>query len=324
MIQIDKNTFFSITQVFDYMPFTQSMGWWAMNSGKDESHFVFFVDNMEKPSIACLGYVMRKFGLKMLQIEGECFFSKKEIESKKIRDFYREISQTDFDIIEINSSLKYNMLYEIGIREAGYLKPVGLFSIPLTIEVDLKNKIEFDRNWKRNLEKAAKNDLEFEIITQLSEKDYSDFCTIYNIMTERKNVGNHIDNNQVINILADNSFQLFFVKQYDKRIAAIITYCRNNFSIGVFAGSTNEALSVSATFFMYNQLFQYFKNKGVKVYDMARICPGTHSKQSVFLFKNGVRGEYVQYCGEFSFYKRQIYRYLMYFVKKYLFKKVEV
>ncbi|MDR2684050.1 MAG: hypothetical protein LBB53_01550, partial [Prevotellaceae bacterium] len=90
MQQIDKNTFFELTKDFDFVPFTQSEGWWAYSSVKDKNRYLFFVDNSEKPSIACMGYVIQQFRLKMLQIDGECLLNEKEIDSKKIREFYKE------------------------------------------------------------------------------------------------------------------------------------------------------------------------------------------------------------------------------------------
>ena len=325
MQQIDGNIFFEITQNFDFMPFTQSEGWRAFNSAKDENRFVFFVDNVENPQIACMGHVKKFAWLKMLQIEGECFADEKNIDSKKIKDFYQELIKTDFDIIEVNSSLIYNALYEIGIRQAGFLRPVGMFSMPLSILIDLQNKISYNRNWERNLKKAENFNLKFEIVENASQKDCSDFCEIFNSMSKRKAL-NNLNLQQVFALLNDKNFQLLFIKQNEIRIAGIIIFLNKNAqtAVGVFAASSQKALENHATFFMYDVMFQYLKTQKINFYDMARIAPSTHSKQSVFIFKNGVKGEYLLYCGEFSFYKRHIYRPLMYFVKKYLFKRIEV
>ena len=325
MRQIDKNTFFDTTQKFDFVPFTQSEGWWTYHSVKDENRFAFFVDSLEKPMIACMGHIKKSFGLKMLQIESECLFDKKNIDSKKIREFYKEITQTGFDIIEVNSSLPYNALYEIGIREAGYLRPVGMFSTSLSSWIYLQQEIHYNRNWERNIKKSEKYDLELEIITQANEKDCNDFCEIYNLMSNRKMI-NKLFSQQVSGLFIDKNFQLLFVKGNNERIAAIIIYFNKKgaFADGVFAGSTGKALTIHATFFMYNAMFQYLKGLNCEIYDMARLAPSTHSKQSVFLFKNGVKGDYLLYCGEWSWYRKRIYRPLMYFVKKYLFKRVEI
>ncbi|MDR1544202.1 MAG: peptidoglycan bridge formation glycyltransferase FemA/FemB family protein [Prevotellaceae bacterium] len=324
MQQIDKNKFFAITQTFDYVPFTQSEGWRAYSSS-EESRFVFFVDNTEKSTIACMGYVIRKFGLKMLQIAGECLRNETEIDSKKIRVFYHEISQTDFDIIEVNSSLKYSALYETGIREAGYLRPVGLFSTPLTIEVNLQKKIEFDKSWRRNLRYSEQYNLDFKAINNPTKQDINDYYELNYEMVKRKNLSESFTANMLKNLLNDDKFCLFVAENENKkRIAGLIVYIRNNFANSILSVTSIEGREKSASYFLFEKTFRYCAEIGIKTYDCGRICPSTHSKQSVFLFKNGVKGEKVQYCGEFAFYKRPIYRVLMYFIKKYLFKRVEV
>jgi len=261
----------------------------------------------------------------MLQIEGECLLNENNIDCKEVREFYEEIAQSGFDMVEVNSSLPYDALYEIGIRQAGYLRPVGMFSTPLSSWIYLQQEIHYNRNWERNIKKSEKYDLELEIIEQPSEKDCNDFCEIYNLMSNRKMI-NKLFSQKVSALLMDEKFQLLFVKENNERIATIIIYLNksNATANGIFAGSTGKALTTHATFFMYDSMFQYLKRMNYKIYDMARLSPSTHSKQSVFLFKNGVKGDYLLYCGEWSWYKKQIYRPLMYFVKKYLFKRVEV
>ncbi|MDR1585197.1 MAG: hypothetical protein LBS07_03345 [Prevotellaceae bacterium] len=322
---VDKNTFFHTTQDFAFVPFTQSEGWRAYSSN-DENRFMFFVDNAEKPSMACMGYIIRKFGLKMLQIEGECFFNEKEIDSKKIRDFYREISQTDFDIIEINSMLPYNALYEIGVREAGYLRPVGMFSSALSNWINLQNEIHYNENWRRNLKKAAKFSMKFEVIETPSEKEILFATDFYNKFTAQKGFAHRLNYAQTRGLLQSGNFSLALVKNESADVLAMLIFHKRRTHAGLLYAARNidNRDDNGVTFFIYDNLFKHLKEKDFQTFDMEKLCPSTHSKQSVFLFKNGVRGEYVQYCGEFSFYKRHIYRLLMYFVKKYLFKRVEV
>ena len=326
MTEIDKNTFFDITQTFDYVPFTQSEGCWKMNSIKGENRFQFFVDSLEKPSLACMGYVMKRFGLKMLQIDGECFADGKNIDSKKIRDFYKEITQADFDIIEINSSLPYDVLYEIGVREAGYLRPVGMFSSQLSNWIDLHSEIRYNENWKRNLKKSEKLNLKLNVLEQPTNDQIRFFSDFYNKFAYSKGFGHHINFEQTKALLQSNDFSLALVTDETENILAGIIFHHRNNRAGLYisARSTEYKNDNGVTFFMYDQLFKYLKSKGYTIFDLEKLCPSTHSKQSVFLFKNGIKGEKVLYCGEFSWYKRQIYRPLMYFVKKYLFKRVEV
>jgi len=322
---IDKNRFFEITQHFDYVPFTQSKGWWAFNSTKDENRFVFFVDNFDTPQIACMGRTMRKFGLKMLQIDGECFAENQNINDKKIRDFYKEITQTGFDMIEINSSLPYNALYEIGIRQAGYLKPAGLFSTPLTILIDLQRPVEYDKNWQKNLRRTEKYQLNFVPVISPTDKDIQNYMLIHSEMVDIKKINDGLSLDGLKKLLQNNNFSLFFVETAEKeRIAGIVTYTKNQSAISIFSATSSKGRQMSASYFLDDKLYHFYKEQDYISFDCGRISPAAHKKNDVFLFKNGVKGDYLLYCGEFSWYKRKIYRPMMYFVKKYLFKRVEV
>ncbi len=326
MKQIDKNTFFSITRFFDYVPFSQSEGWWMMNSSEDENRFLFFVDDAKNPRIACMGRIMKYAWLKMLQIEGECLAQKKLTDSKTIRDFYTEIAKNDFDIIEVNSSMPYTPLYEIGIREAGFLRPVGQFSSQLSNWIDLQNEIHYNENWKRNLKKASKFSLKFEVIERPSEEQIIFVADFYNKFSTQKGFEHNITYEQTKALLQSDNFSLALVKNEKLEILAIMIFHHRNLHAGLLyaARDIDNTEDNGITFFIYDCLFKYLKHKEFQTFDMEKLCPSTHSKQSVFLFKNGVKGEKILYCGEWSIYKKQIYRYLMCFVKKYLFKKVEV
>jgi len=325
MESVNKNIFFEITQNFDFVPFTQSEGWWTMNSIKDENRFVFFVDSLEKPAIACMGNTMKRFGLKLLIIESECLLDEKNIDSKKIRDFYKAIVQTNFDMIEINSSLPYNALYEIGIRQAGFLKPAGLFSTPLSILLDLQKQIEYDKNWQKNLRRTEKYNLDFREITNPTQQDLIDYLEIHSAMVERKKLGEKLSLEMLKKLLENENFQLFFVEdEAKKRIAGLIIYVRKDFAISIYSATSLEGREKSASYFLYDNTFRQLSKKSIVRYDCGRISPAAHTKNDIFLFKDGVKGSYLLYCGEWSWYKRQIYRPLMYFVKKYLFKRVEV
>jgi hypothetical protein len=322
---IDKNTFFDITQTFNYVPFTQSEGWWKMNSIKEENRFLFFIDSQEKPTLACMAFTMKRFGLKLLVIDGECFADEKSIDSKKIRDFYKKITQAGFDMIEINSSLPYSALYEIGIRQAGFLKPVGLFSTPLSILIDLQKPIEYDKNWQKNLRQTEKHHLLFIPVINPTNKDVEDYILIHNEMKNKKGFYDRLSHKGLETLLQDNNFKLFFVKnELQKLIAGIIVFLRRDMAISIFSTTSEEGRQKSAAYFRDNEMYHFLQTKSFLHFDRGRISPAAHKKNNLFLFKNGVKGDYLLYCGEWSWYKKQIYRPLMYFVKKYLFKRVDV
>jgi hypothetical protein len=322
---VDKNTFFKIVEKFKLVPFTQTEGWWTMNSTENENRFAFFVDSIENPRMAAMGHIKKALGLTMLQIGGECFADENAINDKIIREFYREIAQCSYDIIEINSSLPYNALYEIGIRQAGYLRPVGLFSTALSILVDLKKTIEYDKNWQKNLRRANKYLLDFIPVNRSTEKDINDYVAMHSEMLTRKKIHDGVSHKGLQKLLQDKKFSIFFVETAEKkRIAGLILYANHDAAISVFSTTSLEGREKSAAYFLFDKTFAYVADSRILHYDCGRISPSAHSKNNIFLFKNGVKGNYVQYCGEFSYYKRRFYRPLMYFVKKYLFKRVEL
>jgi len=324
MEKIDKTLFFDIINNFAIVPFTQSRGYIEMSDGGNQNRYMFFVDSLEKPSIACAGYIMKRFGLKLLIIDGECLCDEKNIDSKKIRDFYKEIAQAGFDMVEVSSSLPYNALYEIGIRQAGFLKPVGLFSTPLTIVVDLQHEISYNKQRTVNLKNTEKFSLALEYVQNPTDEHINRYVVIHKEMSDRKQFIDTVNFDRIKILLSDTNFYLFFVKKGKNYVAGNIVYARNNAAIGVYSCTSFEGREVYAGFFMKDKIYSLFKEQGYFTFDYGRISPAAHKKNNLFIAKNGVKGDYLLYCGEWSWYKRQIYRPLMYFVKKYLFKRVEV
>ena len=331
MQQIDKNTFFEFTKNFAFVPVTQTQGMYEMHALSGVERIKFFVNDIKKPTIACFGHEKKFLTKKMLLINGECFAEKIDFKNRKktqqyisdLQVFYVSLKTFDYDMIEIQSNTEWNFNYEIALRQAGYLRPVGLFSTTVTRLVNLALPIEYDRNWERNIKKSAKYNLKLEIIEQPSEKDCADFCAIYNTMCDRKFLRTHLTMQQVFRLCNDNAFRLLFVNDGELRIATLIIYIdkKEMTSEGVFAGSIKTALEKHASFFMYDAMFQYL-NSFCVVYDMAKLTASEKGK--LFQFKNGITGKAIHLNGEYSLYKKRYYRPMMYFVKKYLMKKREV
>ena len=324
MVIIDQIKFFDITQKFEIVPFSQLKGMYDFHALLGSNRIQFLVNDIINPTIACFGHVKKILNKKMIQIEGECYAKINDINIENIRDFYSDICQLGYDFIEVCSNSEYNFDYEIALRQAGYLRPVGQFSIPNTKIIDLTQEIRFNRNWKRNIKKALDNELIFEIIDEPSLNDCEDFEKIYRQMSGRKSMSYFLSVKQIQSLCKTKDFQLFFVLHANIRIAGIIIYKRRAHAGGGFAATNNIALNLSASFFMYNALFDYLSQNNFKTFDMEKLVPSTKSVNSVFLFKNGVEGKHIVLNGEWSWYKKDFYRPLMYFVKKYLMKKREL
>ena len=332
MTKINKIQFFDILDNFGVVPFTQSRGYVEMlDSGKSE-RFVFYTDSLSTPTFALCGRISAVAGKKMLSIEGECYNEKPDFENRKesqkfiskLQDFYTNLTKDEFDIVEVQSNAQWNFGFETALRKAGFLRPVGQFSIPVTRIIDLRKDIEYDRNWKRNLAKVVENNLTYEVITQPKAKDILDFCSIYNNMGKRKKLA-VLSEKGIASLLDDSAFHILFVKQGEERIAAIIFYIHNNSSTGVYAAATEKALATGASCFMYMSMFEHLTSQECEFYDMAKLLPSSDdSIGKVFQFKNGVEGTNLILNGEFAWYRKSYMRVAMYFIKKIILKKREL
>lgn len=321
---IDKDRYFNTINSFNIVPFTQTDGMYFMHSLTRKKNIHFFINDSINPTLACFGHEKKILSIKMLLIEGESFKSQNDINVKNIHLFYKDISLIGYDIIEICSNNPYNFDYEIAMRQAGYLRPVGQFSMPITKIIDLTTEVKYNKNWNRYIKKSAANNLVFEEIIKPSKKDFCDFEKLYREMIDRKSMSHKLSSEQIEALCKSSNFLLFFVSKNNIRIAGIIIYNINNKAGGAFAATSQNALKLSASFYMYNSLFKHLKHMGVLSFDMEKLEPSTKSINSVFYFKNGIDGKKISLNGEWSIYKNKYFRPLMYFVKKYLMKKREL
>lgn len=323
MEKVSKQEFYSLIKGFEQIPFKQTEAWVTAQSRHDDTKLAFFVDQLPEPLIACVAHVKKKAGLKMYYIEAEAI-RYKDIKHAKLTSFFQDLQQTGVDVIEINSPMPYDATYEIALRQAGFLRPVGQFSVALSSYIFLENEIKYNDNWKRNMKKAANNQLSFEVIDNAVDDDINDFIKLYNEMSVQKNVAPTFTFSSLRTLLASANFKLFFVKnEQNERIATILIHYNNNHAGLVYAASGEKAHQCAASFFMYDKLFHYLSQQHIKTFDMEKLAPSIHSTNAVFLFKNGIKGEYIVVNGEWSWHKNSFLRPLMYVAKKWFLKKIE-
>lgn len=321
---VDVEYFYKLTADFELKTYHQSRGMYLFHQSFGRNECLFFVDDVHQPKIACIGHLKSKFGLKMLIIEGECYRAENECKTKQIAAFYSDICAKGYDILEVNSSMPYRFEYEFAMRQAGFLRPVGQFSMPVSKYICLQNEINFNQNWKRNIKKSASNSLELKQIESDNKQAFEDFMLIYNKMSDRKALSVNFSSKNIEALCSVSDFRLYMVYENSFAIAGIIVHCSNKHAGLLYAATAARALETSASFFMYNSVFEKLKNDGFTHFDMEKLVPGKTSTHSVFLFKNGIEGQHILLNGEWACYKKSIYRPLMYFVKKYLFKKREL
>ena len=324
MIIHDKNSYFQILEKFEIVPYTQSRGWCEMQSLYKPERVKYFVNDMDNPTIACFAHEKKMLGVRMIVIEEEAFKDELAHTPAEIKKFYEIINASGYKIIEISSNSKYDFDYEIALRQAGFLRPVGLFSLPSTKIIDLTNPIGYNRDWKNNLKKAAKNGLEFEPVERVEKFHSEEFIKIYSEMSRSKSIGIPFNAELIEKLCSTGEFKLFFVLRNGFRIATTIIFQRNESALSLYAASGSIARSTSASYFMYDELFKYLADSGVKTFDMGKLLPSKEPVNNVFLFKNGIEGKHIQLNGEWARYSNPFYRFSMYFVKRYILKRKEI
>ena len=318
MQEVSKDIFYKTIENWESVPFTQTEGLICMQSGGDVSKVLFFLDD----NIGCAAHVKRFLGLTMLMVDSECMRYKQNKPST-ISHFYEALRQTGVDIIEVNSRRVYEADYEIGMRQAGYMRPVGSFSFELTNIIDLTKPLTFNENWKRNLKHSEGLGLRLERIEQPTDSDLEDFMSLYREMCAQKQLTMPFTKTSLRILLTDSHFHLCFISEDNKRLSAIIYHQSRTHCGLLYAATSQEGNDRRAGFQLYKLLLTRLQQEGIETFDMEKMGASVHSTNAVFLFKQGIKGQLLPLCGEWSWYKRSWMGVGIYFVKKYLWKKVQ-
>jgi len=320
MQKIEKDLFFQIQEKFDKIVFTQSKGWYDYLSFKNNT-IVFFVDNEKDPSLMFWGreQVIPVIKTKILRVEGEVF--KPSISDKVITKCYNSLLEHKYIGIEINSSHKYNINFEIGLRRSGFIRPISLFSCPLTIEVDLLKPFNFDNNWKRNVKKANKNKLNFTELTDFDTKSLSNIVNMFKEMANLKGLKHTLDIASLKTLTSSSDIRVFMaLTKEGKPLAARIVHDKNKFVTDIYAANSIDSRDYGATYFLIEEILYSLKESGKTSFDFGRIPPSNHNTDTVYNFKNATRGNRIQYNGEWVYYRNKLIEYMVFLFKKFFLK----
>ena len=322
MIEIkDADVFFEIQKKIKKIPFTQSKGWYkhALHKNND---ICFYVDNDTNVNIALWGRVQKIpfTNKKLLLINGEAI--SQNLDEKKVIQFYENLCKTDYQGIELNSDNEYNIEFEIGLRRAGFVRPIGGFTCPLTINFQIQNDFNFNRNWKRNVKKAIASELRFEEVTTITDEVIKTVILMFKEMADLKNLSYQLEEDSLASLLNSPDMRLFVV--YDKQdqpVAARVIHDNKPYASDVYAANSLEARGNGATYFIMQKIFEQLKDESFQEFDFGRIPPSNHATDSVYIFKNASRGKKIQYNGEWSFYKSKWLEFLLFSYKSIKLKK---
>lgn len=314
MISISSKDFFKLQSFFSNVPYSQSKGWFQYLKARGEN-LVFYIDNCEIPSIGFMGKVKSVPVLgKILLIEGEII--KKDISNKLIRDFYCEIIQLPYVGIELNSSNTYNVEFEIGIRRAGFVRPLANFSCPLTSMIDLTKPLILNKMWRKNYNKAVKSNLSFKSIDDPDMEHAKGFSELYAERASKKGLGHDLNPTGLLALIKNKDMNLFVAESSDKSImSATIIYINGIYSYHVYVGTSQLGLLNGSSRFVLQSALVKLAEQGVEFFDFGRIPPSNHATDNIYKFKDGIRGRKVQYNGEWVYYKSKLIEYLIHFIK---------
>lgn len=303
MIEIDNpKDFFELQSSIPRIPFTQSKGWHDyLNFRGDKIRY--FVNDPSDVKIAVWGKekIISLFKMKFFIVEGESMLS--NLEETYISSFYNSFKLCGYNAILINSNNQYFVDYEIGLRRAGFIRPLGFFSCPLTIIVKPQGTITYNRNWKRNFKKSIAANLKFIEINLPSRKEIEVFVSMFKEMSSLKGLSYDLSVEPLKELLADPKMRLFVVNQNQKPIAARIIYFNEKFAEDVYAANSLDARNNGASYFIMQNIFEVLNNEGIEEFDFGRIPPSDHATDNVYVFKKASGGDPIQYNGEWVYFK---------------------
>lgn len=318
MQEVSKDIFYSTVQTWEDVPFSQTEGWVLMQSGGNADSIRYYLDEQ----IGCAAHVKRCMGRTLLIIDTECL-RYKQAKPAIISRFYEALTRTGADMIEVNSRRIYMPAFEVGIRQAGFLRPVGSFSYALTNIIDLTQPLAFNENWRRNIKQSNALGLTLQRINRPEDCDIRDFMRLYREMCTNKRLAIPFTEHTLRLLLSDEHFHLCFICRGDERLSAIIYHQAAKHAGLLYAANGHTANEQHAGFQLYKQLLETLAKEGIQTFDMEKMGASTHSTNAVFLFKQGIRGSLLPLCGEWSWYKHSWYGIGLYWVKKHLWKKTQ-
>lgn len=315
----NKNEYFKLVHSFESIPFYQTEPWFEYQIINGEKISLFMNDN-NNPIIAFFGKEIKvPFFGNLLFVHSPLV--KKDTPSKFIQEEFSNLLKLDYQGIEIVSDVPYEVSFEIGMRSAGFKKPSFQTASALTIIIDLQNEVNYNRLWRRNIKKATESGIKFEFISNPKIEDAITFCKIFSEISIYKNLGYDIKYESIIPLMKSESYKTFCVKKEEEIIASRIIYIHNEKAFDVFAANSIISRSYGATFLLMHNIFEFLKNRKIKLFDFSRIPIGKKGAEGVCSFKQGTRGEVIQYNGEWVYYKNKHFERIINLYKKYILKK---
>jgi lipid II:glycine glycyltransferase (peptidoglycan interpeptide bridge formation enzyme) len=177
-------------------------------------------------------------------------------------------------------------------------------NMPLaTVTIDLTKPEEeiykwFSKSAKRNINKAIKNELYFEIA---KGSDIEKFYDLWNYTAKLKWFNIYPKNQylKLINFLKNTkSWDLYLVKKDDTIISGSIEINENNYSYYLYWATNRDYIKIGGHYFLKWEMFKYLKKKWIKKVDLLWVAPEgfeNHHLKWVSQFKHSLGWEHIEY-----------------------------
>ncbi len=315
---VSKDEYFSLLAKIDSIPFVQSRVWIETNSNGSAENVIYIVNSNKDVRISCIGLITRhRYIGTSLIIRGVC--RKRDVNETELRKFFLSILELNYDSVYIIDGEKYDSEFELAIRRAGFVRPLGLQLSPMTLFVDLQQPFSFHRNWRRNVKKSIENGNVFRVIDNPTHSDASDFVQLFKEQSERKGLGYSFSAEDILHLLKDNRYTMLMVSNKDGRnISGRIVFISGTMSYDVYAANSYEGINTGAVYQVQEGMLSYLKAQGVSCFDYGLIPPRADEMDDIYLAKSYSGGYAVGLNGEWCFYKSLFKHYLTSFLRFYV------
>ncbi len=168
------------------------------------------------------------------------------------------------------------------------------FFLDLNPPIDQLKK-NLNSSWRRNLNKAGRNDLE--ITEDAGIKSFDTFLKLYDEMLDRKGFRQYVNPELFRKIQQElpPELKMIVIIAYKDNIpvsGAIGTLIGEK-AIYLFGATSNQGTSTNASFLVHWRLLSWFKDHNCKIYDLGGINPELNP--GVYRFKSGMGGKDVRH-----------------------------
>lgn len=313
----DTELYFKKIQEFDHIPYVQSRAWHNYLIRRGEK-LAYFIDNSNDTLIAFFGREKHIPYTKCKLLLIDTPLIKSGLSEKTIRSRFLPILQEEYLGMEIDSISEYSIDYEIGLRRAGFVRPLKLSKCPMTILVQLDRPFNFDTKWKHNVKSALECGISVKEVINPTIEDAENFSVLFKETRENKGLKYDLSSEAILTLLNGPDVRLFFALENNNVVSAQIIYVNNGYCYSIFRANSMRSRDNNSSYLIYNTVLETLAKEQNIYIDLGRIPPSNNETDKVYHFKNHTRGVKIQYNGEWVFYKNKRIEDLMFFYKHYV------